>query len=88
MSECPAQSSAKELPPATDGKNTETHNQTCKKKRDLGTLSPKEDVSIKSLLSGLRDPCERGGAKSIRARGKNTNRIATHMNLLRLSQHA
>ena len=35
--------------------------------RDLGTLSPKWDVSIKFLPLGLNEPCERGDSKSIGA---------------------
>jgi hypothetical protein len=35
--------------------------------RDLGTLCPKWDVSIKSLSSGLRKLCGRGSRKIIRA---------------------
>lgn len=36
--------------------------------RGLGTLSPKRDISIKSLLSGLRELFGEGG-KSVSARG-------------------
>lgn len=39
--------------------------------RDLRTLSPRWDVSITSLPSGLRDLCGRGHRKIIRARGNN-----------------
>jgi hypothetical protein len=35
---------------------------------DLETFSPKWDVSIKSLPSGLREHCRKGGRKSVRAR--------------------
>jgi hypothetical protein len=37
--------------------------------KKIETLSLKGDVSIKSLSSGLRKPCKRGGEKGIRARG-------------------
>jgi hypothetical protein len=36
--------------------------------RDLGTLTPKMNISIKSLPSGLRKHCKRGDRKSVRAR--------------------
>jgi hypothetical protein len=39
------------------------------RERDLGALSLKWDVSIKSLHSELREPCRRGGRTSLRARG-------------------
>ena len=37
--------------------------------RDLRTSNPKWDVSIKPLPSRLRDPCRRGGRKTVRVRG-------------------
>jgi hypothetical protein len=37
--------------------------------RDLATLNPKWNVSIKSLSSWFREPYRRGGRKSVRARG-------------------
>lgn len=40
--------------------------------RDLGTLSPKQDVSFKSLFSGLRGLCRRG--KAVRAIGLDDNK--------------
>lgn len=36
---------------------------------DLGTLGSKLNVSIKFLLSELRESCRRGGRKSVQARG-------------------
>ena len=39
------------------------------KVRDLGTLGPKWDVSIKSLSSGLREPFRRRGSRVIISRG-------------------
>jgi hypothetical protein len=38
------------------------------KMRDLGTLNPKCDVSIKSIFSANRDGCKSGGRKNIRSR--------------------
>jgi hypothetical protein len=35
--------------------------------RDLGILSPKWDVSIKSLSSGLRELCGKGSKENVRA---------------------
>jgi hypothetical protein len=35
--------------------------------RDLGTLSHRWDICIKSLLSGLRKPYRRGGRKSVKS---------------------
>jgi hypothetical protein len=37
--------------------------------RDLGSLSPKRDVSIKSIASRFRETCRRGGGKIIKSRG-------------------
>jgi hypothetical protein len=37
--------------------------------RDLETLSPNTDVSIKSISIKLRGPCGRGGRKDVNARG-------------------
>jgi hypothetical protein len=34
--------------------------------KDLGIVYPKCNVSLKSLPSGLREPCERGGRKIIK----------------------
>jgi hypothetical protein len=46
--------------------NTEIHS---KRMRDLGMLSPKPDVSIKSLPLELREPQGKGNSNSVRARG-------------------
>jgi len=62
-----AQSSSKKLPPAAD-ENTEPQANNTPKTRDLGKLSSRCDVAIKSL-SGLREPCNRGVGKPVRARG-------------------
>jgi hypothetical protein len=37
--------------------NTETHSQTSCRVRDLGTLSSKQEVLIRSFPSGLEEPC-------------------------------
>jgi hypothetical protein len=37
--------------------------------RDLGTLSPKWNISTRSPTSGLREPCGRGDGKCLRTRG-------------------
>ena len=53
------------------GTNTETNSQTdiIQRVRDPETHSLKGDISIKSLCSGIRGPCKRGGRKSVRGRG-------------------
>jgi hypothetical protein len=38
------------------------------RERNLGTLSSKWKVSVKSLPSKLRKPCKRGGRHNVRAR--------------------
>lgn len=38
------------------GANTETHRQILNRVKDLGTLNPKWDVSIRALPSGIREP--------------------------------
>ena len=61
-------------------------------RRDLGTLSPKWDVSIKFLPSGFRKLCTRGGRMAVSARGEviQENRpakcswIETHKNTQRI----
>lgn len=48
---------------------------------DHGTLSPKQHVSIKSLLSGMREGCRREGRKSVkRQRGLRTLRKQGSLN--------
>jgi hypothetical protein len=42
---------------------------------DLGTLSPKENISTKSLPSGLRNPLRKGNIKSLRAKGHQENKV-------------
>lgn len=49
------------------GTKTETHSQTFCRVRDLGTLRPKWNVSIKSLPSEMRQPCGRRGWKEHRS---------------------
>lgn len=61
--QCHAQPSPAKLPPAADG-NTETHSQKICRARDLGTLIPKLDFSIKCLHPGFRDKtCGKRGQK-------------------------
>lgn len=69
---------------------------------DLGMLSCKQDVSIKSIPSGFREPCRRGGRKNLRRKNQSgrrtpkkrrlegplSNTIKTCMNSQRLRQHA
>lgn len=53
------------------GMKTETHSRALSERvRDHGTLRPKWNVSIKSLLSDLRELCNKGCGKSERAKGK------------------
>ena len=63
------QPSSEKLPPTADGKRYK-HPQpdNVQSVRDLGTLNPKQDVSIKSLLLGLREVCARRDRKGIRDR--------------------
>ena len=60
-------SSSEKLPPKLDG------NKYIESQRDdvhsKGPYNTKWDVSINSLLSGLRELCRRGGANIVRARG-------------------
>lgn len=64
--------------------------------RDLGTLSPEQDISIKSLPARFKKPRGRGERKSIRARGDGhqedrvlwVNMTKAHMSTQRLAQHA
>jgi hypothetical protein len=51
------------------GINTETHNWTMHTMRYFRTFDPKWNVFIKPLPSRLRDPCRRGGRKTVRVRG-------------------
>jgi hypothetical protein len=76
------------------GTSTETHSQTLHRVRDLGTLSPEWGVCQQSLPSGFREPCRRGGTKSIRVRvfggghkALYINVIKAHMSSQRLRQH-
>lgn len=53
--QCLAQPLSEMLPPAVDvNKYKDTQTDNTEKGRDLGTLRPNWDVSIKSLPSGLR----------------------------------
>ena len=64
--------------------------------RHFGTLRLKQNVSIKSLPSELREPCGREDRENVRARvGRGhqgnkalyINRIEAHMDSQRLRQH-
>ena len=95
---CLAQPTSDKLPPATDeNKHRDPQTDNMQKVRDLGTLSPNREGSIKFFLTGTRKLCGRGGRKSIKARGDGRyresrpsrhNRAGTHMNSQRLWQHA
>jgi hypothetical protein len=66
--QCVTQPSSEKLPPEADGnkyRNPQMDN--VQNVRDLGTLSPKWNVFTKSLPSGLRKPCGRGGGKIVRS---------------------
>ena len=61
--------------------------------RNLGILSPKKDVFIKSLLLGMRELNGRGGRKTVKGRGDrghqgnkdhSVDRISAYMNSQRL----
>lgn len=53
------------------GTNTGTHSLAmCTVERNLEPLSPKLNVSLKSLPSGCREPCRSRGWKIVRARRK------------------
>jgi hypothetical protein len=52
------------------GTDTETHNWTVYRVRDLRTLSPKWTVNIKSLSSGPRELWRTGGRKIVRVSGE------------------
>lgn len=80
------------------GTNTETYLQadSMQRVRDLGTLSPKWDSSIKSLPLD-RKPCVRGSRKSVSTRGRGeqqvsktieVNMIIAHQKSERLRCHA
>lgn len=67
IAEMPSPTILIEYPPAADGTNTETHSWTlCRgwKTLERPTINGM-DVSFKSRPSGLREPWERGGRKSI-----------------------
>lgn len=69
INQCFAQPLSETLPPVDVGTNAETHSQAIYTVRDLGTLIPERDVSIKSLSSELREVCRRGSEKNVRVRG-------------------
>ena len=58
----------RELPPTANGnKYRDPRPDIMQRLRDLGTLWPKWDVSIKSLPSGFRELSEKGDRKSVRS---------------------
>jgi hypothetical protein len=60
MGQCITQSSSEELPPVTDGnKYRDPQLDIMQRRRDFG-YSALNEMSIKSLSSGLREHCERG----------------------------
>jgi hypothetical protein len=84
----PSQPSSEEPPPAADwNKYRDPQPDMTQRVRDLGTLSSKWDVSIKSLPLGPRGLCGRGGRRRVRARGSEgqdevlwINAVKVHMN--------
>lgn len=65
----PCLASSKKLPHAANGNRyREPQPDNTQRARDLGTLNPKQKVSIKSLTSELRELCRRGSGKNVRAR--------------------
>ena len=54
-----AQPSSEKLLGTNGNKYRDPQLDNVQKVRGLGTLSPKRDVSIKSLPPGLREPCRR-----------------------------
>lgn len=64
------QPSSEKLPPATDGnKYRDPQPDYMQRVKDLRTLSPKQNVSIKSFRLELREPHGKGGRKCGRALG-------------------
>ena len=55
--------------PADGNKYRDPHPDNVQTVRELGTFSPGWEVSIKSLPSGIRELCGRGGRKNVQARG-------------------
>jgi hypothetical protein len=68
--QCLAQPSSEKLPPAADrDRYRDPQPYNMQKVRDLETLSPKLDLSIKSFPLEPREPNSRGSRKCARARG-------------------
>lgn len=62
-----AQPISDKLPPATDeNKYRDPQPDNMQRVKDLGTLSPKMEGSIKFFLAGTRKLCGRGGRKSVK----------------------
>ena len=65
----PCSALIEKFPPVADGSSyKEPQLDIMKRQRDLRTFSHKWDVSIKFLLSELREPGGRGSRKDVRAR--------------------
>lgn len=60
------------------GTNRKTHRQIMCRVRDYETLSPKWDVSVKSLPSELREHCRGGGKKSVKVTGDGGSQGTQH----------
>ena len=81
----------REIPPAEDGnKSRDTQSDNMQRVRDLGALSSKWDIAIKSFPMGLREPCGRGGweekksQRGWRTKGKKAlNQLGQHTHELR-----
>lgn len=66
---CLSQPSSERLPSADGNTYRDPQANSTQRAGDLGTLSPRADVSINSLPSELREPCRRGSKTSARVRG-------------------
>jgi hypothetical protein len=64
-----SQPSSQKLPPeAYVYQHRDPESDIMQRVRDLGTLSPKLNLTIKSIPSKVRESCSRGGIKSARVR--------------------
>lgn len=67
--QCRAQPSSEKVPPAGDGnKDRDPRQRQMHWVRDVGTLSPKWNAAIRFLPTGQKEPCGRGGRRTLRAR--------------------
>lgn len=88
------QLSTEKLPPGADeNKYRDPQPDNIQRMRHLETQNSKSDVSIKSLPSGSREHCWKGGRKTGKSRGdgesskQKINMIKTYMNSRRLREH-